>query len=202
MHLRLVPELRARVFDKLQHLSFRFFDENASGSIINRVTGDVQSVRTFVDGVLLPGTMTILSLSAYVAYMLRTEAWLTLACLVPTPAVWFLTSRFLRWSRPMYRESRVLNDDMVLAMSEGIHGIQVTKVFGREDHDLAKFQTKNRAVLDQQRRIIGRVSRLGPSVQLIGQSTERTAQQIGVQNEETDTLLTSARWSRCLPAGT
>ena len=31
------------------------------------------------------------------------------------------------------------------------------------------------------------------SVQLIGQSTERTAQQIGAQNEETDTLLSSAR---------
>jgi ATP-binding cassette, subfamily B, bacterial len=57
IHLKLVPELRTRVFDKLQRLSFRFFDENASGSIINRVTGDVQSVRSFVDGVLLQGAI-------------------------------------------------------------------------------------------------------------------------------------------------
>ena len=49
VHLEIVPELRTRVFDKLQRLSFRFFDENASGSIINRVTSDVQSVRSFVD---------------------------------------------------------------------------------------------------------------------------------------------------------
>ncbi|HEX7453703.1 MAG TPA: ABC transporter transmembrane domain-containing protein, partial [Polyangiaceae bacterium] len=57
IHLKLVPELRTRVFDKLQRLSFRFFDENASGSIINRVTGDVQSVRSFVDGVLIQGAI-------------------------------------------------------------------------------------------------------------------------------------------------
>jgi ATP-binding cassette subfamily B protein len=60
VHLELVPDLRTRVFDKLQRLSFRFFDENASGSIINRVTGDVQSVRSFVDGVLLQGFIMLL----------------------------------------------------------------------------------------------------------------------------------------------
>jgi ABC-type multidrug transport system fused ATPase/permease subunit len=57
LQMKLVPELRTSVFDKLQRLSFRFFDENASGSIFNRVTGDVQSVRSFVDGVLLQGAI-------------------------------------------------------------------------------------------------------------------------------------------------
>ncbi len=37
VHLEIVPELRTRVFDKLQRLSFRFFERNADGSIINRV---------------------------------------------------------------------------------------------------------------------------------------------------------------------
>ena len=38
IHTRIVPDLRSRVYDKLQRLSFRFFDANATGSIINRVT--------------------------------------------------------------------------------------------------------------------------------------------------------------------
>jgi ATP-binding cassette subfamily B protein len=101
IHLKLVPELRTRVFDKLQRLSFRFFDENASGSIINRVTGDVQSVRSFVDGVLLQGTIMILSLAVYVAYMARTHTVLTLACLCLTPLLWIATSVFARWARPL-----------------------------------------------------------------------------------------------------
>ena len=41
------------MFAKLQRLGLRFFDRQPIGSIINRVTGDVQSVRAFVDGVLM-----------------------------------------------------------------------------------------------------------------------------------------------------
>jgi ATP-binding cassette subfamily B protein len=167
IHLKLVPELRRRVFDKLQRLSFRFFDENASGSIINRVTGDVQSVRSFVDGVLLQGAIMILSLVVYVAYMARTHVTLTLACLFLTPLLWIATSVFARRARPAYNKNRDLVDDMVLAMSEGIHGIQVTKVFGRETFEYQRFLDKNRAVRDQQQRIFINVSRFSPAVQFI-----------------------------------
>ncbi|HVZ34107.1 MAG TPA: ABC transporter ATP-binding protein, partial [Polyangiaceae bacterium] len=96
VHLKIVPELRTRVFDKLQRLSFRFFDENATGSIINRVTGDVQSLRSFVDGVLLQGVIMLISLSLYLVYMLRTNVVLTLACLALAPVLWVVTTRFSR----------------------------------------------------------------------------------------------------------
>lgn len=167
IHLKLVPELRLRVFDKLQRLSFRFFDENASGSIINRVTGDVQSVRSFVDGVLLQGAIMILSLLVYVVYMARTHAALTVACLFLTPLLWVATSVFARWARPAYAKNRDLVDEMVLAMSEGIHGIQVTKVFGRERAEYRRFVDKNQSVRDQQQRIFLNVSRFSPAVQFI-----------------------------------
>ena len=51
----IVPELRAQLYAKLQRLSFSFFDVHGSNSIFNRVTGDVQNTRLFVDGVVLQG---------------------------------------------------------------------------------------------------------------------------------------------------
>jgi ABC-type multidrug transport system fused ATPase/permease subunit len=169
IHLRLVPDLRRQVFDKLQRLSFRFFDENASGSIINRVTSDVQSLRSFVDGVVLQSAVMVLSLGVYLVYMLRTHVGLTVASLGLTPVIWLLTARFSRWARPAYRRNRELVDEMVLVMSEGVHGIQVTKVFGRESEELSRFRNKNGELLEQQREIFRRVSRYGPSVQIITQ---------------------------------
>jgi len=169
IHLKLVPELRTRVFDKLQRLSFRFFDQNASGSIFNRVTGDVQSVRSFVDGVLLQGAIMLLSLGVYLAYMLRTHALLTAACLALTPLLWLATHVFARWARPVYRRNRELSDRMVLAMSEGVGGIQVTKVFGREQPELERFEAHNSRVRDQQQQIFVNVSRFGPSIDVITQ---------------------------------
>jgi ATP-binding cassette subfamily B protein len=49
-----------------------------------------------------------------------------------------------------------------------MHGIQVTKVFGREDHDLQRFSLKNAAVLAQQRSIFRSVSRFTPAVGFVG----------------------------------
>jgi ATP-binding cassette, subfamily B, bacterial len=169
LQMRLVPELRTRVFDKLQRLSFRFFDKNASGSIFNRVTGDVQSVRSFVDGVLLQGAIMLLSLGVYLVYMLRTHAVLTLVCLSLTPLLWLATNLFARWAAPAYRKSRELSDRMVLSMSEGVSGIQVTKVFGREEPEFARFEAHNARVRDQQRAIFVKVSRFSPTIDFISQ---------------------------------
>jgi ATP-binding cassette subfamily B protein len=167
VHLEIVPELRARVFEKLQRLSFRFFDRNASGAIINRVTGDVQAVRSFVDGVLLAGSMMALSLGVYLTYMLRTHVGLTLACLVPTPLILLATMLFTRYAGPAYRKNRELYDEMVLGVAEGIAGMTVTKVFGREPDEIERFRGKNRAVLDQQQQLFRRVSRFGPTIQIV-----------------------------------
>ncbi|MES1184476.1 MAG: ABC transporter ATP-binding protein [Myxococcales bacterium] len=169
LQMKLVPELRTGVFDKLQRLSFRFFDQNASGSIFNRVTGDVQSVRSFVDGVLLQGAIMLLSLCVYLAYMLHTHVFLTLSCLALTPLLWLFTNLFARWVAPAYRRNRELSDRMVLAMSEGVSGIQVTKVFGREQAELERFGGHNALVRDQQSAIFVKVSRFGPTIDFISQ---------------------------------
>jgi ATP-binding cassette subfamily B protein len=109
----------------------------------------------------------LLSLGVYALYMVRTQVLLAAACLCLTPILWLATSIFARWARPAYAKNRALADDMVLAMSEGIHGIQVTKVFGREEQEFARFVDKNRKVRDQQQRIFVNVSRFSPTIQFI-----------------------------------
>ena len=85
----IVPTLRAALYAKLQRLSFRFFDVHGSNSIFNRVTGDVQNTRLFVDGVLLQGVNMILTLATYAFCMWRIHPALTLACLsVSAPLCW------------------------------------------------------------------------------------------------------------------
>jgi ABC-type multidrug transport system fused ATPase/permease subunit len=157
-HLELVPDLRARVFEKLQRLSFPFYDRNGSASIINRVTSDVQAARSFLDGVMLQGGILVLTVVVYAVFMLRSDAGLTLACLGATPLIWLLTRHFSDWAQGAYQKTRDLVDAMVLTMSEGIHGIQVTKVFGREKEELARFEQKNRAVVEQQQDIFQKAS--------------------------------------------
>jgi ATP-binding cassette subfamily B protein len=169
LQLDIVPRLRSEVFDKMQRLDFRFFDANASGSIINRVTGDVQSLRSFVDGVLIQSVILLLSLAVYLVYMLGKHVPLTLACLASTPLLWIGTALFSRWVQPAYAENRVLADRLVLALSEGVQGIEVVRGFGGERHELLRFQARNRELSQQQQRIFQRVAIFSPGVSLVGQ---------------------------------
>jgi ATP-binding cassette subfamily B protein len=164
VHAKIVVDLRGQVYDKLQRLSFGFFDANATGSIINRVTSDVQSVRAFVDGVLIQFVILILSLACYLGYMLSIHVGLTVACLATTPIMWLMTVSFSRVVRPMYDRNRDLVDRVILRLAESVQGVQVIKGFGREREEIERFETANREVRDQQQGIFWRVSVFTPFI--------------------------------------
>ncbi len=164
IHTRIVVDLRAKVYDKLQRLSFSFFDTNATGSIINRVTSDVQGVRAFVDGVLIQLVILVLSFLCYLAAMLSVHVWLTVACLATTPLMWLVTAIFSRLVRPMYDRNRELVDKVILRLAESIQGVHVIKGFGREQEEINRFADDNREVKDQQRGIFWRVSIFTPII--------------------------------------
>jgi ATP-binding cassette subfamily B protein len=161
---RLVLDLRAEVYDKLQRLSFRFFDANNTSSIITRVTSDVQSVRMFVDQVLIQSVIMVISLTVYVVYMASLNAALTLACLATTPLLWALSAWHTRRTQPEYAHNRTLVEKMVQTFVEAIQGVAVTKAFGREAEARAKFDAANNAVLAQQQVIFWRVSLFSPAI--------------------------------------
>ena len=161
---RLVVDLRAEVYEKLQRLSFRFFDANTTGSIITRVTSDVQAVRMFVDQVLIQSVIMGVSLTVYVVYMAGLSPGLTLACLATTPLLWVMAAWFSRKVQPEMAFNRTLVERMVQVLAESIQGIAVTKGFGREAERRATFDAANRACLEQQHAIFWRMSLFSPAV--------------------------------------
>ncbi len=166
---RIVVELRAQVYEKMQRLSFRFFDVNATSSLINRVTGDTQSLRMFVDQVLMQAIIMAISLVVYVIYLTSISVKLAVACLAVTPLLWIASSRFSRVARPAYARSRELTDRLVTRVVESIRGVQVVKAFGMEGEQLARFDEANDVVRDQQRWIFWKVSLFNPTVGLLSQ---------------------------------
>ncbi|MHB1038091.1 MAG: ABC transporter ATP-binding protein [Pirellulales bacterium] len=166
---QIVVDLRSQVYDKLQRLGWRFFAGNSTSSVINRVTGDVQSVRMFVDGVIIQLVVVLLSLAFYLGYMLSIHPGLTIACLATTPLLWTVSAAFSRLVRPAYDYNRELVDRMILTLVENVQGVQVVKGFARENEETAKFQAANRAVKDQQQWIFQAVSLYTPSIGFLTQ---------------------------------
>jgi ABC-type multidrug transport system fused ATPase/permease subunit len=159
---RVLIQLRSDVYAKLQRLSFQFFDGNDSSSIINRAAGDVQAVRTFVDGVIVKVLTVFLTLIVYLVYMLKVHVTLTIACLVTTPLLWCGAVIFSRLVQPAYRRSSELGDRMVSTLVENVQGIQVVKGFAREREEIARFRAANERIRDQKFSIFWTISTYQP----------------------------------------
>ncbi|MEE9404008.1 MAG: ABC transporter ATP-binding protein [Algisphaera sp.] len=165
----LVVDLRGQVYDKLQRLSFRFFNENDSGSLINRVTGDVMMVRLFIDRVLIQVVMLLLSLVFFAGYMLSLNVMLTLVCMATTPLLWLLTGYFGRRVKPAYEENRKLFDEAIRVLSENARGVHVVKGFARQDLEKDKFNAASEKASQHKRWIFNQVSFFVPLIMAVSQ---------------------------------
>jgi ATP-binding cassette, subfamily B, bacterial len=169
INLKMVVDLRIAVYDKMQQLSFRFFDANASSTLINRLTGDIHATRSFVDGVVIQLTILVLSLTSYFIAMLRIHVGLTIACLATTPLLWWITNSFSKRIRPEYDKNRELFDAMTLVVAENAEGQQTVKAFGRQQAEIEKYRNASMNVQQQQRSIFWQVSVYTPTVQFLTQ---------------------------------
>ncbi|MDX2023883.1 MAG: ABC transporter ATP-binding protein [Deltaproteobacteria bacterium] len=167
VQVKIVPALREAVYAKLQRMSFRFFDATASGAIINRVTGDVQNVRAFVDQVLLQGLALTLGLALSVVYMAKKHWGLTFACVASAPLVALTSLRFSSRARPAYERSRDLLDRVVTVIAESVQGIAVVKGFARESERKKVFEDRNQELRSQQQSLFKAVAIFAPTTDFL-----------------------------------
>jgi ATP-binding cassette subfamily B protein len=166
---KIVPDMRDRLYAKLQRLSFRFFEVNGSSSIFNRLTGDVQNTRLFVDGVVLQGMNMVITLVAYFVFMWHIHPALTVACLSVTIPLAWITQYYSQRLRPGYLRNRDLYDNLVQIFTESVLGIQTIKGFAAEADRLRRFEEANRHIFDQQQKIFWDLSVYTPATQLLSQ---------------------------------
>ncbi|MCB1230874.1 MAG: ABC transporter ATP-binding protein [Verrucomicrobiae bacterium] len=166
---KIVVELRSAIYAKMQRMSFRFFDANATGSLINRVTGDTQSVRLFIDGVAVQSLNVALATIFYLYCLVKIHAGLAFACLGFLPLLWIIVVLFARWLRKDYEENRRRIDRLVLTFEELARGMGVLKSFGLERWADGRFVETNAAVREQKHSIFRKLTLLFPLVSLLNQ---------------------------------
>jgi ATP-binding cassette subfamily B protein len=166
---RVIVGIRSKVYEKLQRLSFRFFDANISSTLINRLTGDSRDVGFFVNNVLLETIVTAISLVVCISLLFAIHVKLTLASLATIPLMYVLAKMFSRTMQPLHIRNRELMDNLIQNIAESLRGIQIIKGFAREEESLKSFQECNQAVNQQKLKIFHSVSLFVPAVGFVNQ---------------------------------
>jgi ATP-binding cassette subfamily B protein/subfamily B ATP-binding cassette protein MsbA len=130
---RMVYDLAADLFARLQKLSLRFHARHAVGDTIRRVTADCASVATIVKDGLLPVISALVTLTAMFTVMWRVNPMLTLLAVAVVP---YMILVFRAYAQPMLDESyrqQELEGRIYTTVEETFSALPVVQAFGRED---------------------------------------------------------------------
>jgi len=133
-------DLRRKLFDHLQRLSFSYFDKTPVGWIMSRVTSDTERIADLVTWGLLDITWGITSLIVAAIFMLTINWRLAILVMLTIPVLVGVAVYFRRLILVQFREVRRINSRITGAYNENIQGVRVTKSLAREEQDLRDFQ--------------------------------------------------------------
>ncbi|HTS17575.1 MAG TPA: ABC transporter ATP-binding protein [Verrucomicrobiae bacterium] len=139
---RVIFDLRRDLYDKLQRLSVSYYDERASGDLMTRVIDDVNAVeRVLIDGIE-QGTVALLGLVGVGFMMFRFNPQLALLAIVPIPLLAAGGLLYTTTAHKRYRLVRQATSALNALLLDNLQGIRQIKGFGRETHELGRFERR------------------------------------------------------------
>ena len=174
---RLLASLRARIFDRLQHLPLGFFDKRPVGDLMSRVTNDVDTLNQLFSQGITQLLGSFFSLIGIVVAMLFLDWNLALACFTIIPVMLFLTSFFARRARRAFRLTRETVGDVTAGLQEDIVGVREAQAFNRTEENIVRFRERNLANRNANVQAVAITSAFAPAIDIL--STLATALVIG-----------------------
>ncbi|MEC0207146.1 ABC transporter ATP-binding protein [Paenibacillus lautus] len=139
----LAYSLRNACYEKLQFLSFRYYDTARTGDLMSRLTGDLEAIRMFI-GFGFAQLLNLVLMITFGSIMMFTISWqLTLVTLVAMPFLVVAALKFESKIHPAFQEMRLALSSLTTAVQENITGVRTVKSFAREPHEVEKFSERN-----------------------------------------------------------
>ena len=136
---RVQYDLRQKMFNHLQDLSFAYFGRTPVGWIMSRVTSDTERIAQLVTWGLLDVTWATTSILSAVIFMLTINWRMALIVFAVIPVLVIVAAQFRKKIIVEYRKVRKINSKITGAYNENITGVRVVKALGREGENLREF---------------------------------------------------------------
>ena len=140
----IIYTIRNQLFHHIHSLPLKYFDTHPVGSIVTRVTNDVESLHEMYANILarlIKNLVKIIGLAGVMLY-LNTELALCSFIMIPVIAILTYISRDI--SRKLHREIRNKVSDLNTFLSENISGMKLIQIFANEDLKFKEFKGKSK----------------------------------------------------------
>ena len=143
-------DLRRQTFDRVMHFSPAEVGKFSQASLITRCTNDIQQIQMaatlFIRMVLMAPIMGVVA----VMRVLATHTGLEWAIGVAVIAVCAVVGVLMGLTMPKFKKMQKFVDRVNLVAREMLDGVMPIRAFGRQDHELERFDDASRDLMDTQ----------------------------------------------------
>jgi ATP-binding cassette subfamily B protein len=165
-------DLRNRLYNHIQRLSFSYHDHTQSGQLISRCIEDVRSLQNFTGSGIIELTRVIILMVGIIIILFTTNPLLAAISLLPIIPLAVLNARYGKRVGKMFLEVDNALGELSARLQENVTGVQVVRAFTRENFEIKRFDEANRALYKRQIRVTQEMARVNPtSTLLVGLST-------------------------------
>lgn len=164
---RVVQDIRADAFRKLQILPLSYIDSHAHGDTVSRVIADVDQ---FADGLLMGFTQLfsgIVTILATIGFMLSVNPLITLVVVLATPLSLFVAKFIAQRTGSLFRRQSELRGEQTAFLNEMLQNQKVVKAFSHEKQNEARFDDLNDRLEESSLRAVFYSSIVNPSTRCL-----------------------------------
>jgi len=145
---RVMQDLRMELFARIQRLPASFFDRTPTGSLVTRLTSDVEVLGEMFAAGIITVAGDVIVLAGIVGIMLWMNLQLSLVTFTVLPVLVWIAFAFRRRMREAFREVRARLANLNSFLAESIGGMAVVQLFNREETEQREFTVLNAAYRD------------------------------------------------------
>lgn len=164
---RIIFNIREELFNHIQSLSIRYFDNNPIGRLVTRVTNDTETLNEMYTSVLVNLFKDFFLLGGIMIVMIQIDLQLALLSFSLIPVIIMVSVFFRKYIREVYRLSRLQLAKINSNLNENISGMQTIQLFNKESKFYNKFDNLNKEYLNIQKREIKYFAIYRPSIEIL-----------------------------------
>lgn len=134
-----VHDLRARLFAHMQRMDLSWFDRRPTGSLVTRVTSDIENLNEMLTSGLVVLLFDVLKIAVVLVVLFTLDWRLASVVVALTPVLIGISLVFRGGARDAHRGVRKCLSDLNGYLQEALSGIRVVQVFRRERHVSQRF---------------------------------------------------------------
>ena len=142
-----VSDARRLVYEHMQKLSLRFYEDKQTGQLMSRIINDTDLFERMIAHALPDVVVNGITLIGVTAILFSMNVRLTLLTLIPIPVIILALIGYSKVVRPAFRNRQQSIGELNAVLNDSLSGIREVKAFAREEDELDKVDDKIQLVL-------------------------------------------------------